>query len=830
MILTLVHNVTLLVSLAVGLRMLSRRFDTHSVSFRCIQGLLFGLVGIVGMMTPLRFAPGVIYDGRSIILALGGLSGGPVTAVIAGALCAAYRVWLGGEGATAGTSVVVEAAVLGTVLYYLRRRNEGWVRPSSLLAFGVLVHVVMLALQLLIPGGVGREVFRQIGWIVLVVYPVGFLLAAQVLLESERKLESDKALRESEGRYRSLFENSHAIMLIIDPDGGRIVDANPAAQEFYGWPREQLRSMLIENINILPRDEIRDELARASEMSRSHFLFRHRLADGTTRDVEVFCGPIQVAGKRLLYSIVHDITKRKQAEEARRKSEEFQQAMIACSPVALYSIDIEGYVTSWNASAERTFGWTASEVIGEPLPIVPEDKQAEFAGLRERLIAGQSFANLEMVRRKKDGTLFHASLSTAPIRDAENRVIGIMAALQDITERKQAEEEQEKLRGQLMQAQKLESIGRLAGGVAHDFNNMLGVILGHAEIARDEVEPSHPVYAELEGIRMAAQRSAELTRQLLAFARRQTVAPEILDLNEAITGSLTMLRRLIGEDINLEWLPGESLWPVRIDPSQVDQILANLCVNARDAIEGVGKVIIETQNTGIDETYCAEHADFSPGEFVRLVVSDNGTGMDRETLANIFDPFFTTKPQGEGTGLGLATVYGIIRQNGGFIHVYSEPGQGSSFAIYLPRYAGLPSQPRAAIVAETALEGRETILLVEDEPLTLALGKRILERLGYAVLSTGIPKEAIEIAERHRGAIALLVTDVVMPEMNGRDLARVLQARFPGLKVLFTSGYTANVIAHHGVLEDGVHFIQKPYLMQDFAAKVRQLLDQPLGD
>jgi len=411
-------------------------------------------------------------------------------------------------------------------------------------------------------------------------------------------------------------------------------------------------------------------------------------------------------------------------------------------------------------------------------------------------------------------------------RDERGGAIRLVGTHVDITERKLAEEEHAKLEAQLQQSQKMESVGRLAGGVAHDFNNMLGVILGHAEIAMDQVDPSQPLHADLREIRNAAQRSADLTRQLLAFARKQVVAPKVLDMNDTISGMLKMLQRLIGEDIHLVWLPGVSLWPAKIDPSQIDQILANLCINARDAIAGVGKLTIETKNIRFDEDYCADHAGFVPGEFVLLVVSDDGSGMDKETIDKIFEPFFTTKGIGKGTGLGLATVYGIVKQNNGFINVYSEPGQGTTFKIYLPRYIGKAEQTRTEVAVEPLRRGQETILLVEDEPTLLELSKLLLETQGYRVLAAGSPGEAIRLAGENTGEIHLLMTDVVMPEMNGRDLAKKLLALYPHLKCLFTSGYTANVIAHHGVLDENVNFIQKPFSRRDLAAKVREVLDQ----
>ena len=641
--------------------------------------------------------------------------------------------------------------------------------------------------------------------------------------------------------------------------------------------------------------------------------------------------------------------------EQLRRSDELQRAMIACSPVALYSIGIDGRVLTWNASAEKLFGYTAAESIGQPLPIVPPDKQAEFADLRQRVIEGRSFLGLEVVRQNKNGALFDASLSAAPIHDAGGHIVGIMASIEDITARKQAEkalrqsEEQYRrltdntldviwtlnldleftyvnpacfqlvgftpaefigsrlpdhcdeenlaimsrvimnemargpessgvtfeaemlhkngepiaveihgkvifdddaqpvrlqgitrdiserrqaeqrrvsLENQLRQAQKMEAVGRLAGGVAHDYNNMLSVIIGYAEQAIEKVDPSATLHADLGEIITAARRSVDITRQLLAFARKQAIAPVVLDLNATVESMLRMLRRLIGEDIDLAWRPGAPLWSVSIDPSQLDQILANLCVNARDAIAGVGKITIETQNVRFDAAYCADHPGFVPGAFVLLAVSDDGCGMDKETRDNVFVPFFTTKGVGKGTGLGLATVYGIVKQNSGFVNVYSEPAKGTTIRIYLPRHAGDADRIGEESPAQVPLSRGETVLVVEDEASVLKLARRLLEGLGYAVLSAGTPGEAVGLVDEHAGRIDLLIADVIMPEMNGRDLAARVSTDQPAIKTLFMSGYTADVIAHRGVLDQGVNFLQKPFSRQELAAKVRAALDR----
>ncbi|MFO1372450.1 MAG: GAF domain-containing protein [Candidatus Competibacteraceae bacterium] len=388
----------------------------------------------------------------------------------------------------------------------------------------------------------------------------------------------------------------------------------------------------------------------------------------------------------------------------------------------------------------------------------------------------------------------------------------------------QAARKRDVLEAQLHQAQKMEAVGRLAGGVAHDFNNMLAVIAGHTDMALEQTVPASPLYADLLAIQKATQRSADLTRQLLAFARKQTIAPKALDLNDTIAGMLRMLGRLIGEDIDLLWKPAGALWPVHMDPAQIDQIMVNLVVNARDAITGVGKITIETGRAEFDESYCETHVGFIPGRYVLLAVSDNGCGMDKEVLAQLFDPFFTTKPRGRGTGLGLATVYGIVKQNHGFINVYSELGQGTTFKIYLPRHAADLAEASTTPPPVAAPIGAETVLLVEDEEALLKLSTRLLERLGYTVLAAGGPNQALQLAEAHPGVIHLLMTDVIMPDMSGRDLWQRLSALRPGLKCLFMSGYTANVIAHHGVLDDGVHFLQKPFSREALATKLREAL------
>ena len=370
----------------------------------------------------------------------------------------------------------------------------------------------------------------------------------------------------------------------------------------------------------------------------------------------------------------------------------------------------------------------------------------------------------------------------------------------------------------------MEAVGRLTGGVAHDFNNILGVIIGYTEMALEEVETRGKLHDSLKKILDAAGRSADIVRQLLAFSRKQTISPKVIDLNKAVLGILKILQRLIGENIDLSWIPDPDELLIKIDPVQIDQILANLCVNAKDAISGAGKIVIETTRVTFDQEYCADHIGFHPGNYILLSVSDNGCGMDRKTQDHIFEPFFTTKGLGHGTGLGLSTVYGMVKQNEGFINVYSEPDRGTLLKIYFPSY-DTGKQESAEITAVNNRESRgETILLVEDESSLLAMTQRMLERMGYIILTANRPSEAIEIAKEYPGKIDLVFTDVVLPEMNGREMVEFIQPLYPNSNVLFTSGYTANVIAHNGILDAGIQFIQKPYSADELANKLRSIL------
>ena len=517
--------------------------------------------------------------------------------------------------------------------------------------------------------------------------------------------------------------------------------------------------------------------------------------------------------------------------EDRRLAEEKYRTIFENSPLGIFRSTFEGRFVELNPAMAHMLGYDLPEAVMREIRDIGRQIYAEGYDrkkvVRAQLGVGSDATQYVNRYRRQDGSEFDATLYLKTVRNAEGDPIMFDGIVEDITERVQAEAERERLQAQLLQAQKMESVGRLAGGIAHDFNNMLAAIMGYAELAMQGVDPTHRLSVHLQEIHKAASRSADLTRQLLGFARKQPTLPAVLDLNATVEGMLMMLRRLIGEDIRLDWLPGQGLWPVKMDPSQIDQVLANLCVNARDAIGSVGSVTIETANASLTKAHCAKHLGIEPGDYVSLVVCDDGCGMDSETLDKVFEPFFTTKGLGQGTGLGLAMVYGIVKQNGGFIEIDSRPGQGTTVRIYLPPHQGEAGTTggRDTRAMVSVQQGSETILLVEDEPVGLDMAKLMLEECGYRVLGASAPEDAIRLAEEHAGKIGLLLTDVVMPGMNGHALSTTLTSLYPGIRTLFMSGYPGNAIAQHGVLEQRLDFIQKPFTIEALAAKVREVLD-----
>lgn len=914
-------------------------------------------------------------------------------------------------------------------------------------------------------------------------------------LEQLRRENAQLKEQMEEQRWRKLFELNTSVQWLVDAETGAIIEANPAAVQFYGYSMEQLKRMKVWDINTLPQEEVEKEIQNAVSQKRNYFLFPHRLASGEMRTVEVYSSPIPYQGRTVLHSIIHDVTEhhrmqdalqailestaqaagdrffreiarslaqnlnvrsvfigalvdqapslirtvvfwsgdhfidnieydmagtpcaqvvgkapcvyerdvqahfpndlflktihaesyigiplfdsadmplgllavmddksvhspelmlnilnvfalrtgmeleRLRLETALREREERLQQVVENMPVLMDAFDENGLITVWNKECERVTGYTAEEVIGNPhaMSMLYPDPEYLSQKMAEWQVLGNEYRDWEWELTCKDGTkrtiawsniahilpipgwsawgvgvditerkelethlkqqvdLFRAIGEYAPImlminelgtgkpvwvsKEAE-RVLGytldelkepgMMAKLYpdpvyrenlieffmqalgewreitiqqkggfpidiawinisvldhllvgiglDLTERQQLQE-------QLLQAQKMESVGRLAGGVAHDFNNLLTAIIGYTELALDLPNMPEPAHLYLSNVLKASERAANLTQQLLAFARKQVGAPKFINLNEVIFETDQLLRRLIGEDIELVTIMSEGVWTIKADPGQIVQVLINLAINARDAMPQGGKITIETENKVLDEEYARLHLEVIPGEYVMMAVSDTGVGMPDEIKAHIFEPFFTTKPEGRGTGLGLATSYGIIRQMGGFIWVYSEVGRGTTFKIYMPRVVGEEVVPVNAPDVSVSLTGTETVLVVEDEPQVRLIATEILRANGYKVLEAYNGEEALRVAESFHDEIHLLVTDVVMPQMGGVELAKRIQTVRPDVKVLYVSGYTENTVVHHGVQDDNLSFLAKPYTPMALAKRVREVLD-----
>ena len=511
-----------------------------------------------------------------------------------------------------------------------------------------------------------------------------------------------------------------------------------------------------------------------------------------------------------------DIAKRMRSEEALVK---LRQAVDASGEV-VFMTDREGTITLINPEFTRLYGYTEAEVVGKVTPRILKSatmQPEEYADFW-RTILEKRVAKGEIINKTKDGKRVTVESSANPILDERGNITGFLAIQRDVTARKQLEE-------QLRQAQKMEAIGRLAGGVAHDFNNLLTIIAGYGQLVLEQLPEKDASRPQVTEVLKAAERATSLTRQLLAFGRRQVLAPRVLDLNDVIADTEKMLRRLLAEDIELVAIPGPDLGHVKADPGQIEQVILNLAVNARDAMPQGGRLTIETSNVVLDEAYADQHVSVQPGPYVMLAVSDTGHGMDPETQAHLFEPFFTTKEKGKGTGLGLATVYGIVKQSGGYIWVYSEPGQGTTFKIYLPKVQETVEATPAPPAERTSAGGTETILLVEDDSSVRSLVHAVLEPRGYKILEARNGDDALFLCEQHKGPIHLLLTDVVMPGMSGRELAERLSPLHREMKILFMSGYTDNAIVHHGVLDANVRFLQKPFSPPALANKVRAVLD-----
>jgi PAS domain S-box-containing protein len=657
---------------------------------------------------------------------------------------------------------------------------------------------------------------------------LGLVLGILIARRASRAIsERARQLRHQEARTRSIL-NSTADGIITIDERGTVRSFNRSAERMFGYRAEEV---IGKNVKMLAPSPYRDEhdgyLDRYLRSDEARIVGRERDLEGQRKDGTRFPMSLRVTevedGRdRMFIGTVQDISERKRAEKALRESERKYRTIFEAAPGGICVTGQDGRILDANQSFLDLFGYTREEITG----LNAEDFYVDPANrvrFQRAMEAEGRVTDFEAKLRKKDGTELDCLLTTTVRRDTHGSRSGYLGIVVDVTEQKRVEL-------QLRLSQRLEAVGRLAGGVAHDFNNVLMAIMGSSELLLSDLGDTHPGRAEVHQIQHAARRAADLTRQLLAFARRELVEPRVLNLNAVVADAEKMLRRLIGEDIQLVTVLQHELWSVKADPGQIEQVIVNLVVNARDAMPEGGQLTLETANVDLDEAYAHQHVPSEPGSYVMLAVSDTGRGFDEQTRARIFEPFFTTKEAGKGTGLGLATVYGIVKQAGGYIWVYSEPGHGSTFKVYLPRVdvgVDVPeevSRPAVADAAGEVLRGTETVLVVEDESAVRALLCEFLRRYGYTVLEASHATEALDISSRHDGRIGLLVTDVVMPRISGPELAEQLMLSRPGLKVLYVSGYADRAIVEHGMVRAQEAYLQKPFPPDVLLRKVRELL------
>jgi two-component system cell cycle sensor histidine kinase/response regulator CckA len=649
-------------------------------------------------------------------------------------------------------------------------------------------------------------------------YAVGMV---EDISESKRV---EEALGASERRYRALLEQASDAISVAD-ENGNLVEVNPRMCELLGYHEEELLALNVDDLVVA--EEGGEPLLSFSELRGGHtFMLERRMRrrDGTLVAVEV--GVKMVADGRVL-AIVRDVSERKQAEAALRTSEQRYRSLVQTAGGVILCLSPDCRILEFNREAERLHGRSRDELLGESyLELLPAQLRELFADEIRKVLGGAARRGVETVVPAQDGSDRVLLWNLSPLPCGEDLASGVLAIGWDITPRKQAEQALRASEDQRRQSERLEAVGQLAGGIAHDFNNLLLALRGFGELALDQLDRGrHDVRAEIEGMLTAAERAASLTGQLLAYSRRQVLNPEIVDLNAIVADTEKLLRRLIGEDIHIVSSHGPELGSVRADRGQLSQVLLNLALNARDAMPEGGRLTIETARADFDKPTATAGVVIPAGPYLRLTVTDTGSGITPELLPHVFEPFFTTKEPGRGTGLGLSTVYGIVKQSNGYITVDSAPGRGAAFTVYLPR-VDKPADPVAPAAANpTPAGGSETILIVEDEPAVREVLRRLLEQQGYNVLTTSNGSEALALHAQHAGTIDLILTDVVMPGMSGFELAQQLTQTGKQPKVLYVSGYSEEAILRHGSLERGAAFLAKTFTTETLKRTVRDLLD-----
>jgi len=942
---SLVYNISLLLVL-VGLY--SGVWHRPGLSQRlkaALDGLIIGVICLAVMANHWTLQTGIVFDVRSILLGIAGLFFGAVPALTAAAMAAAYRVYLGGAGVLTGLCVILLSVGLGLLWRRLRPSLPASGATRELYLFGLALHALMLAAMFLLPWATALDVVRQIALPVLGIYPLGTVLLGALLVHQRATVEAARRLAGSEARYKALFNNSNDAVFFhaLGPGAvaGKFLDVNTVACERLGYSREELLQLTPADIDAGGMDAARRKALETMAAS-GHALFEmvHRAKDGRRIPVEISSRVFDYEGAPHVFSIVRDISERKQSEERLVKLSDQVPGVIyqyrlypdgrSCFPFSssgmstIYEFTPEevredatpvfgrihpddlkptseaifasardlspfhwefrvvlprqglrwrlsdarperlpdggtlwygiisditdrknaeaererlmtaidqaaemvvlagprGEIQYVNPAFERVTGYSRAEVTGTKVSRLKSGRQddAFYKGMWEALSAGRIWEG-RMVNKRKDGTLYTEESTVSPVKDATGRIVSFVAVKRDITA-------QLHLESQLLQSQKMEAVGLLAGGIAHDFNNILTAIKGYCSLVSKAMPAGDPNRADLGEILSLAERAAILTSQLLAFSRKQIMLPKVIDLNATLGEMTKMLRRVIGEEISLSTrlCPGTCL--IKVDPAQMEQVLVNLVLNARDAVAKGGRIELETETLEPPEQFFADRPALARGRLVCVRVRDNGSGIAPEAMQHLFEPFYTTKEHGKGTGLGLPMVYGTVKQSGGEIDVDSRPGEGSVFSLYFP-VAVTELKARPAQEVPPAGGGTETILLAEDEEQLRRLGERLLRAGGYTVISAENGQAALEAAARLERPADLLLTDVVMPGMSGRELALTLTERGLVRRVIYMSGYTDDTIVQHGVLQAGIAFVYKPFTPETLYAKIRAALDGP---
>lgn len=634
--------------------------------------------------------------------------------------------------------------------------------------------------------------------------------------EIQERKRAQEELAKNSAFIESILENIPDIVTVVDAEQFRFVRVNRAAEQLFQVNRENILGKSLTGLFSSEHAEFyREKYSEVLTKKELVDIPDGRMIDGAGNRHWLHTKKIPLTdpdGKiEYIISVCEDITEKKQVKEERRRLAE----AVSQLDESVVITDRNGAILFVNPAFERITGYSREEVLGLNPRILKSGIHADsfFEEMWQSLLAGKTWKG-EITNRKKNGDLFVEKTTISPIFDDQGNIVTFIAVKDDVTEQRALED-------QLHHAQKMETVGRLAGGVAHDFNNMLCVILGTVQLLMMDQDENNPIFGDLRQIQQAARRSADITRQLLAFSRKQVIDPKVININPLIKDVTRMLGRLLGEDIDILFFPEPDLYNTKVDSGQLHQIITNLAINARDAMPDGGKLTLETANTIFDDAYCRVHAGFHPGTFVMLAISDNGTGIDPEIMPHIFEPFFTTKDQDKGTGLGLASVYGAVKHGNGYINVYSEPGQGTCFKLYFP--ACIEKKAAPLVEEEQREEGmrRLTILLVEDDEMVRRLTENMLVSLGHGVLLASTPDQALDICIKKGADIDLLISDVILPGMTGRQLFGQIQKIVPGMRVLYMSGYTANVIAHQGVLDRDIIFLQKPFSIQELEEKIR---------